>query len=109
MAGPGRERTPGSLRVPGFRRRGDTVVVTPASPTTSPGSLLFAPPHRIIAAQSGVAITNTVRAVHWVDCASVQNWTAARGSMEVPAYVPGATLDDSSLTYTFRWWTGPRY
>lgn len=65
-------------------------------------------PRRIVAAQGGVAIAASVRSVHWVDAARLWNWASGRGSMDVPAHVPGSLISPSEFaTFTYR--TSPRY
>lgn len=57
---------------------------------------------------SGAQIARSVRAVTWIDAARLQCWLAGRGSMDVPAYVPGVAISAGGSS-TFRFWTKPRY
>lgn len=98
----------GPLRLPGMIRPFPRSTERPPITTPSTNTLGGVPPHRILAAQSEVCIGNSVRASHWVDAAAVQAWAAGRGSMDVPAYVPGVDVDEGD-THTFRWMLAPRY
>lgn len=88
------------------KRRPGGSFARPASPPS--GTLRDVPPHRIVAAQSEIAISRSVRSVHWVDEATVQNWAAGRGDMLVPAFNTKADVDDG-VSPTFRWKVKPRY
>jgi len=66
------------------------------------------PESRVDLRQGEVAISNSVRSVHWVEAARQQCWLAGRGSIDVPVHCPLVTVSAADSA-NFRYWTKPRY